>query len=80
MPDDTRTSTNPDIEFLRAEIAPVVSATDAAKLLGITPKTLYNRANLGLPPRCMRAGRRIRYTREALIEYLTAAAKAERTA
>jgi excisionase family DNA binding protein len=47
----------------------IISADDAAKLLGINRNTLYAGANAGEVP-CRRIGRKFLFVREVLIEWL----------
>lgn len=51
------------------ELPTVISAKEAAEILGIHIGTLYDQARLGEIP-CRRAGRRFIFTRESLAEWL----------
>lgn len=79
MPDDTH-----DAAALAATLAatlaeivpPICSTRECAQIIGISEGSLRNRAYQGLPPRPLKVGRRNRYTRQAIIDYMTQSSKA----
>jgi predicted DNA-binding transcriptional regulator AlpA len=63
-------ATDRDLEALLADLPPMLGVAELAKLTGLAEATLRNRHHRGDPPRAVKAGRRIRYTKRAIVEWL----------
>ena len=59
-----------DLDQLAEHLPLTLSVAEVAELSGLNPGTVRNRVYLRLPPRPFHAGRRLRFTRTAVVEWL----------
>lgn len=66
MPNDVTA----DIDALAAELPLTMTTKELAAIVGLDHRTLRNRRSKRQPPRSLTAGRRVIYTRAAVLEWL----------